>query len=291
MFHGSITACITPFKKGKVDKQAFKRIIEWQIAEGTHGIVPCGTTGESPTLNHDEHNEVIELCVKYVKGRIPVIAGTGSNSTSEAIMMTKHAEKAGADSALIMTPYYNKPTQEGVFQHFKAIHNATKIPIILYNIPGRSVVDMKDETILRMAEMKRIVGIKDATGDLSRPVRLKKLGVKKDFILLSGDDETAVEFNKLGGVGAISVTSNIAPKLCSQMQEATLKGDFKKAEAIQKKLMPLHKAMFVETSPGPVKYAAGLMDLCSDEMRLPLVLPSKENKEKIKSTLKTLGLV
>lgn len=293
MFYGSITALITPFSNGRFDEKSFKNIIEWQIKEGTHGIVPCGTTGESPTLNHEEHNHAIEVAVKTAKGRIPVIAGTGSNSTDEAVMMTRHASTVGADAALIATPYYNKPTQEGLFQHFKAIHDSTDIPIILYNIPGRSVVDMSDEVTARLAGLKRIVGIKDATGDLARPLKLKQhLGRNKEkFTLLSGEDATAIAFNVQGGVGCISVSSNIAPKLCSQMQEAWRDGKLKKAEEISEKLMPLHNAMFSETSPGPVKYAASLMKLCKPDLRLPLVQPSEANKTKVKEALKKLGLI
>lgn len=294
MFKGSYTALITPFKEGKVDDEAFCSLIEWQVAEGTHGLVPCGTTGESPTLDHNEHNRVVELCVKAAGGRVPVIAGTGSNSTAEAIMMTKHAESVGADGALVMTPYYNKPTQEGLFRHFKAIHDATKIPIVLYNIPGRSVVDIKDETLERLVELPRIAAIKDATSDLSRPLSLAKILREKnrdDFCQLSGEDGTAVDFNENGGVGCISVTANIAPKLCAEIQQACLSGDFDKAREIQEKLMPVHEVMFCETNPQPVKYAAHLKGLCTAETRLPLISPSDEHKEKIRSVLESTGLL
>lgn len=289
---GSFTALITPFKHGKVDVDALTTLIERQIAAGTHGLVPCGTTGESPTLNHAEHDAVIEHCIRITAGRAHVMAGTGSNSTAEAIEMTQHAQESGANSALIMTPYYNKPTQEGIFQHFKAIHDATNIPIILYNIPGRSVIDMHDDTILRMAsELPRVVGIKDATGNLARPEALLKKGIKVNFDQLSGEDETAVEFNQLGGVGCISVTSNIMPKECAEIQNLCAKKDYAGALAIQQKLMPLHKVMFCESNPIPVKYAAHLMGLCSAEFRLPLVMPSAENQAKIKAMLAQFGLV
>ncbi|NDF12831.1 MAG: 4-hydroxy-tetrahydrodipicolinate synthase [Proteobacteria bacterium] len=293
MFKGSFTALITPFKNGEVDEAAFKRLVDWQIKEGTHGLVPCGTTGESPTLDHGEHNRVIELCVKTAKGRVPVMAGTGSNSTDEAVAMTKFAEKAGADGALLAAPYYNKPTQEGLYQHFKAIHDETRIPLFLYNIPGRSVVDMKDELIARLAQLPRIKGLKDATGDLARPLSLAmQLRKRKhDFIQLSGEDATAIAFNVHGGKGCISVTSNIAPKLCAQLQDASLKGDIAKAMKIQEKLMPIHKAMFVETSPGPVKYAASLMGICKAEWRLPLVPPSKASQQQVKEALELAGLI
>ncbi len=291
MFRGSYTALITPFKEGKFDSESFESLIERQIEAGTDGLVPSGTTGESPTLDHLEHNDVIECCVKAASGRAKILAGTGSNSTAEAIMVTRHAQKSGADGALIMTPYYNKPTQEGLYRHFHAIHEATDIPIILYNIPGRCVVDIEDDTIARLAELPRVVGLKDATGDLSRVTSLKKKGLKEDFCLLSGEDDTAVEFNELGGNGCISVTANIAPALCAEMQQACLDGDFKKAEDIQEKLMPLHEVMFCETSPQPVKYALSLMGLCMGDMRLPLISPSDANQEIIKNALESAGLI
>ncbi len=289
MLKGSYTALITPFKAEnvyEVDYKAFEKLIERQIAAGIHGLVPCGTTGESPTLTNDEHDKVIEYCIKVTKGRAKILAGTGSNSTLEAIERTQHAQKAGADAALIMTPYYNKPTQEGIFQHFKAIHDATNIPIVIYNIPGRSVVDIKDETTARIAALPRIIGIKDATGDLKRPTSLAKLLPKgKPFHQLSGDDETAVEFNKLGGVGCISVTSNIDPETCAKVQDACLKGDFATAEKLDKKVAEFHKILFIETSPSPAKYIAELLGLCSGSLRLPLVQPMDENKVKLKDAL------
>ena len=287
MFQGLYTALITPFKKGKVDYAAFEKLIQWQIKEGVHGLVPCGTTGESPTLSHEEHVQVVEQCVRLAKGKVKVLAGTGSNATDEAILLTKHAEKSGADGALIITPYYNKPTQEGLYQHFKAIHDATRIPIIVYNVPGRCVVDMSDALTARLAELPRIIGIKDATGNLERPSTLSlALGNKaKKFVQFSGEDTTAVAFNVQGGSGVISVTSNIAPKLCAEVQNLSLAGKTKEAIALQQKLMPLHKIMFCETSPGPVKYAASLLGLCSEELRLPLVPPSAEHKKLIKQTM------
>lgn len=293
MLKGCFTALITPFTKGKVDEKSFKKLVEWQIAEGIHGLVPCGTTGESPTLTHDEHNHVIELCVKVARGRVPVMAGTGSNSTDEAIAMTKHAQKVGADAALVVSPYYNKPTQEGLFQHFKAIHDATRIPLVIYNIPGRSVVDISDVTMARIAALPRVVGQKDATGNLERPLTLRmQLGAKASKLaLFSGEDSTAAAFNLQGGVGCISVTSNIAPKLCAQVQEACFKKDYIKAVKLTDALMPLHKAMFCETSPGPVKYAASLMKLCSAEMRLPLVLPAESSRKQVQQALKLLKLI
>ena len=294
MFTGSITALITPFHQGNLDSDAFASLIERQITAGTHGLVPSGTTGESPTLDHDEHNHVTELCVEVTAGRVPVIAGTGSNATSEAIMMTQHAQKVGADAALIAVPYYNKPTTEGLFQHYKAIHDSTDIPIILYNVPGRTVVDMQNDTVARIVEaLPRVVGIKDATGDLTRPADLAtRLGdTHKDFIQISGEDDTVVEFYQQGGKGCISVTSNIVPEQCGAMHDALLKEDYDTAKEIQDMLMPLHQVMFCESSPGPVKYAASLLGLCSEEMRLPLVPPSEENKAKIRAVLEQLNLI
>lgn len=290
MFKGAITALITPFKDGKVDEAAYQAFIEWQIAEGIHGVVPCGTTGESPTLSHAEHNRVIELCIEAVAGRVPVIAGAGSNSTEEAIMMANHAKIVGADAVLVVTPYYNKPTQEGMYQHFKAIHDAVEIPIILYNIPGRSVVDMHDDTIARLAQLPNIVGLKDATGDLSRISKLRQK-VDKDFCHLSGEDPTALAFNAQGGAGCISVTSNIVPKLCASLHNTWFKGNTKQALDIHDQLTPLHLAMFCETSPGPVKYAASLLGHCRPEVRLPLVEVSDQNKGLIRSTLQSFGLL
>ena len=274
MFHGSIVALLTPFKGGKVDEKAFQSFVEWQVAQGTHGLVPCGTTGESPTLSHEEHNRVVELCIEAAGGKVPVMAGTGSNSTDEAIALTRHAKQAGAQAALVVTPYYNKPSQEGLYQHFKAIHDAADLPIFIYNIPGRSVVDMSVATMARLAKLPNIVGVKDATADLSRPSRLLQ-EVGPDFIQLSGEDATALAFNAQGGVGCISVTANVAPALCSAMQTAWAKGDLKEAFRLRDVLSPLHDSMFVETSPAPVKFAASLLGLASDEVRLPLV-PASE---------------
>jgi 4-hydroxy-tetrahydrodipicolinate synthase len=289
-FKGIYTALITPFKDGKLDEKAFQSFVDWQITEGVHGIVPCGTTGESPTLSHEEHNRVVDLAVEVAKGRVPVIAGTGSNSTEEAIYSTKHAKKSGADGALICAPYYNKPTQEGLYQHYKAIHDAVEIPIILYNVPGRTVVNISDDTIARLAELPRIVGLKDATGDLARVHTLKRK-LKKPFQMLSGEDMTAVAFNVIGGQGCISVSSNIAPKLCAQIQKLTLEGKF--TEAVEKldKLVELNDVMFVETSPGPVKYAASLIGKCLSDLRLPLVQPGAASKQAIERALKNLHLL
>ena len=290
MFSGLYTALITPFKNGKIDERALEKLIEFQVKNKVDGIVPCGTTGESPTLDHDEHNRVIELAVKFAKKRIKVMAGTGSNSTAEAISMTHYAKKVGADACLVVAPYYNKPTQEGIYQHFKAINDAVNIPLIIYNIPGRSVINISDDTLARLAKLKNIVGIKDATGDLARVATLK-LMVKKDFVLLSGEDATAVGFNAMGGRGVISVTSNIAPKAVGDLQRATLAGDYKKAVKIQDSLTNLHMAMFSETNPIPVKYAASLMGLCSDEIRLPLCAPSDAAKARIKKEMMAFGLI
>ena len=290
MFKGAITALITPFKDGKLDEEGYQSFIEWQISQGIHGVVPCGTTGESPTLSHVEHNRVIELCIEAVAGRVPVIAGSGSNSTEEAIMMASHAKIVGADAILVVTPYYNKPSQEGMYQHFKAIHDAVEIPIIIYNIPGRSVVDLQDDTIARLAKLPNVVGIKDATGDLSRVSKLR-MKVSSDFCQLSGEDGTALAFNAQGGVGCISVTANIAPKLCASLHDTWFKGDVKKALAIHDKLMPLHLAMFCETSPGPVKYAASLLGYCRPELRLPLVEPTDASKAYIRTVMESLGIL
>lgn len=291
MFHGAYTALITPFTEGKIDEQAFAQLIEWQIAEGIHGLVPCGTTGESPTLTHEEHNRVVSLCTEIVNKRVPVIAGAGSNSTQEAINMTAHAKDAGADAVLIATPYYNKPSSMGLYAHFKAVHDAVDLPIILYNIPGRSVVDMSDALIRDLVALPKIVGIKDATGDVARISSLRLLLKDKEFCYLSGEDGTAVAYNAQGGNGVISVTANIAPKLCSALQEACLQDKYAQALSIHEQLMPLHMAMFCETSPSPVKYAASLMGLCQDELRLPMVLPTKENQASIQQQLRQAGLL
>jgi len=293
MFKGSNVALVTPFKNDKLDDETYIKLIHFHIKNGTNGLVPAGTTGESPTLSHDEHERVIELCVKESNGKLPVFAGTGSNSTEEAISLTTHAEKIGADCALIVTPYYNKPTQEGLYQHYKAINDKCGIPIIIYNIPGRSVIDMSVETMARLFELKNIVGVKDATGDLNRVDQtLKKLG--KDFMQLTGNDDNALEFNKRGGVGAISVTANIAPKLCSEFQKFSVMNDQKgksEAEKFNKILQPVHHSMFVESNPSPVKYAAKLLNLCEDDVRLPLVKVTEPTKEIIKKALKSAKLI
>ena len=294
MFKGSIVALITPFKNNKLDEDSYISLIHYHLNNGTSGLVPAGTTGESPTLDHNEHHRVIELCVKESKGKIPVIAGTGSNSTDEAISLTKFAEKSGANAALVVTPYYNKPTQEGLYQHFKAINDNCSIPIIIYNIPPRSVVDMNVDTMSRLFELKNIVGVKDATADLDR-VKKQKEKMGTDFIQLSGEDATALEFNLNGGVGCISVSANVAPKLCSEFQEASISKNnsnlMGKAKEINEKLMPLHKSLFIESSPSPVKYAASLLSLCSDEVRLPLVKVTKKTKEAVKSAMLHANLI
>ena len=290
MFKGIYTALITPFKDGKVDDQAFQSLVDWQITEGIHGLVPCGTTGESPTLSHDEHKHVVELCIKAAKGRVPVMAGTGSNSTDEAIMMTQHAKKVGAASALVVAPYYNKPTQEGLYQHYKAIHDATEFPIVIYNIPGRSVVNISDDTLARLAELPFIVGVKDATGDLARPYTLRAK-CKKNLELFSGEDMTAVAFNAAGGHGCISVTSNVMPKLCAQVQEACKVGDYAKAAALHETMVPLHSVLFCETSPAPVKFALSLMGKCAPDLRLPLVQLHADNKNQMPQVLKKMHLL
>lgn len=289
MFKGSITALITPFKDGEIDWPAFENLVEWQIEQGSHGLVPCGTTGESPTLSHDEHNAIVERCVRVVKRRIPVIAGTGSNSTKEAIDLTLNAQKAGADGALIVTPYYNKPTQEGMYQHFKAIHDATKIPIVLYNIPGRCVINMSTETMARLAKLPRIIGVKDAAGDLTRPLETSRV-IGPDFCQLSGDDITAAAFLAQGGHGVISVISNIAPALCAQMQEAWIEGDMENFNRIRDLLAPLGNALFVESNPAPVKYAASVLGLCRDDVRLPLVTITENSRKAVDAAMAFAGL-
>ena len=294
MFKGSIVALITPFRNNKLDEECYISLIHHHIKNDTSGLVPAGTTGESPTLSHEEHERVIELCVKESNGKIPVIAGTGSNSTDEAISLTKYAEKIGANAALVVTPYYNKPTQEGLYQHFKAINDNCSIPIIIYNIPPRSVVDMSVDTMSRLFELKNIAGVKDATGDLDRvDEQRKKMG--PDFIQLSGEDGIALEFNLKGGVGCISVTANVAPKLCAEFQEAsTAKNNsnlLSKAKEINEKLMPLHKALFIESNPSPVKYAAKLLNLSSDDVRLPMVKVMDSTKEAIKKALVSAKLI
>jgi 4-hydroxy-tetrahydrodipicolinate synthase len=284
MFQGSITALITPFRNGAVDETAFQSFVDWQIKQGTKALVPCGTTGESPTLSHEEHMRVVELCIEAAGRRVPVIAGTGSNSTAEAIQLTRHAKSAGADAALVVTPYYNKPTQEGLYQHFKAVHDSAELPVVIYNIPGRCVIDMSVDTMARLAKLPRIVGVKDATADLVRPLATR-LAIGPKFCQLSGEDATALPFLAQGGHGCISVTSNIAPKLCAEMHEAWARGDLKTAMALNEKLMPLHQALFCETSPGPVKYAASLLGFCTAETRLPLAEIADASKERVKRTL------
>jgi len=293
MFKGSNVALITPFKNNQLDVDCYIKLIHFHLKNGTNGLVPAGTTGESPTLNHREHEQVIEICINEAKGKIPVIAGTGSNSTEEAISLTKHAEKAGADGALVVTPYYNKPTQEGLYQHYKAINDNTSLPIIIYNIPSRCVIDMSVDTMARLFELKNVAGVKDATGDLNRlDQTIKKLG--PEFIQLTGEDGLAFEFNKRGGVGIISVTANIAPKLCSDMQrysKSKSDNELKEAERIDQMLQPLHKSLFIESNPAPTKYAAKLLGLCDDEIRLPLVKIKKETQEEVKKALSSAKLI
>ncbi|MBI29325.1 MAG: 4-hydroxy-tetrahydrodipicolinate synthase [Alphaproteobacteria bacterium MarineAlpha5_Bin11] len=287
---GSIPALITPFKNGKIDFLSFSKIIEWSINEGSHGFVPCGTTGESPTLSHNEHKKVIEECIKVVDKRVPVIAGTGSNSTEEAIDFTLHAKDAGADAALVVTPYYNKPTQSGLFLHFSKIANSSNIPIIIYNIPGRSVVDMNIDTMKELSKIDNIVGVKDATNDLMRPL-LSRQTFKKEFIYLSGEDGTSVAYLAQGGDGCISVTANIAPKICSQIQNYWKDGNIKLVQKLNNQLAELHYALFIESSPGPVKYAASLLNLCDEETRLPLSPIKESTKKIIKETMQKSGII
>ena len=293
MFKGSNVALVTPFKNNKLDVDNYIELIHFHIKNGTNGLVPAGTTGESPTLSHEEHEKVIELCINETKGKIPVIAGTGSNSTEEAISLTKHAEEAGADAALLVTPYYNKPTQEGLYQHYKAINDSCGIPLIVYNIPSRSVIDITVDTMARLFELKNIVGVKDATGILDR-VNQQKEKMGNDFIQLTGEDANVLEFNKRGGIGCISVTANIAPKLCSDFQKFSLSknnNEIKEAERINDLLQPVHKSLFIESNPSPVKYAAKLLNLCSDEVRLPLVKVTNSTKESIKNALVSAKLI
>jgi 4-hydroxy-tetrahydrodipicolinate synthase len=290
MFRGSFTALVTPFKNGGLDEGAFRDLVEWQIAEGTDGLVPVGTTGESPTLSHDEHHKVVEWCVDQAKGRVPVIAGAGSNSTAEAIDLAQHAEKAGADAVLVVTPYYNKPTQDGLYRHYKAINDAIGIPIFIYNIPGRSVIDMTVDTMAKLAQLKNIVGVKDATAKLER-VSLQRAACGKEFIQLSGEDGTALGFNAHGGQGCISVTSNVAPRLCAEFQDACLAGDYAKALALQDRLMPLHTNLFIESNPAPAKYALSLLGKCSDHCRLPLAPLAEASKAAVRAAMVHAGLI
>ena len=290
MFKGSFTALITPFKDGKFDEASFRSLIDFQLKSGTHGLVPTGTTGESPTLSHEEHIRIVEVCIEQANKKAPVIAGTGSNSTEEAIYLTKHAEKAGADAALVVTPYYNKPSQEGLLQHFTKIANSVDIPIVIYNIPGRSIVDMSNETMSKLFEVKNIVGVKDATGDIPR-VYFTRSEVGNEYNMLSGDDSTTLAFMTYGGHGAISVTSNIAPKLCSDFHSLCMDKNFYEASLINDKLMPLHRALFLESSPGPVKYAASKLDLCSEEVRLPVTKINNDTKKIIDNGLRHASLI
>ena len=290
MFKGSMPALITPFKDGKVDEQAFRDFVEWQIQEGSDGLVPCGTTGESPTLSHEEHMRVIDICIEVADGRVPVIAGAGSNSTAEAIGFVKHAKTAGADAALVVTPYYNKPTQEGLYRHYKTLNDAAVIPIIIYNIPGRSIVDMTVETMARLAELPNIVGVKDATNDLGRPMRTR-IACGPDFCILSGEDGTAVPLLAGGGHGCISVTANVAPRMCADVQRAWREGDMKAVMDLQERLMPLHEAMFCETSPGPVKYAAHLLGKCLPHARLPICEIAESSEATVKKAMAGAGLL
>jgi 4-hydroxy-tetrahydrodipicolinate synthase len=290
MFEGSITALITPFKNGELDKPAFQSFVEWQILEGTNALVPCGTTGESPTLSHDEHRDIIETCIDVADGKVPVIAGTGSNSTREAIELTHHAKQAGASAALVVTPYYNKPTQDGLIAHYTAIHDECCLPIIIYNIPGRSVIDMSVETMAKLAKLPNIVGVKDATSDLTRPLETR-LACGASFCQLSGEDGIAVPFLAAGGVGCISVTANIAPKMCSDMHSAWRAGDLDTVMTLQDTLTPIHNSMFCETNPGPVKYAASLLGKCAPDTRLPLVDTAQSSKYAVRSALEGAGLL
>ena len=290
MFKGSFVALITPFRDGAVDEEAFRSLVDWHIDEGTDGLVPCGTTGESPTLSHDEHMRVTEICVETAGGRVPVLAGTGSNSTDEAIMLTRHAKEAGADGALVVTPYYHKPTQEGLYRHYLKLAEECDLPIVIYNIPARSVVDMSVDTMARLAEHPNVVGVKDATAKLER-VSQQRAAMGPDFIQLSGEDATALALMAHGGHGCISVTANVAPRACAEFQDACLSGDYAAALTIQDRLMPLHEALFVETSPAPVKYAASLLGKCSDEVRLPLAGVSEGTKERVKTAMQSAGLL
>src|SRR5262245_904861 len=289
-FQGSFTALVTPFRNGALDEKGFRALIDWQLAEGTNGLVPVGTTGESPTLSHDEHKQVVEWCVGQAKGRVPVVAGSGSNSTEEAIDLSRHAEKAGADAVLIVTPYYNKPTQEGLYQHFKAINDAIGIPIIIYNIPARSVIDMSVDTMKRLFELHNIAGVKDATANMVR-VSQQRADVGPDFNQLSGEDATALGFNAHGGHGCISVTSNVAPRLCAEFQGACRRGDYATALTLQDKLMPLHHALFIETNPAPAKYALSVLGRCAETVRLPLVPVTDKTKAAVRDAMVHAGLI
>jgi 4-hydroxy-tetrahydrodipicolinate synthase len=289
-FRGSFTALVTPFNNGSVDEKAFRGLVDWQIAEGTSGLVPVGTTGESPTLSHDEHRQVVEWCVEEARGRVPVVAGAGSNSTKEAVDLARHAEKSGADAVLVVTPYYNKPTQEGLYQHYKAINDAIGIPIIIYNIPPRSVIDMSVDTMKRLFELPNIAGVKDATANMTR-VTQQRAAMGEDFNQMSGEDITALGFMAHGGHGCISVTSNVAPRLCAEFQAACRKGDYSAALKIQDKLAPLHINLFLETSPAPIKYALSLIGKCADTVRLPMVPISEKTRAVVRDAIVHAGLI
>ena len=290
MFSGSLVALITPFQNGSIDESGFQSFVEWQISEGTQGLIPTGTTGESPTLSHAEHKRVVELCIEAAKGKVPIIAGTGSNSTSEAIELTQHAKDAGADAALVVTPYYNKPTQDGLYQHYEAIVDAVDLPVIIYNIPGRSIVDMTVETMARLAKLPNIVGVKDATCDLARPLA-SRMAIEGEFCQLSGEDATIGAFLGQGGDGCISVTANVAPKLCATLHSSWRGRDLDTFEEVRDRLMPLHDALFCETSPGPVKYAASLLGKCEDTCRLPIVPIAESSKTAVRDAMDTVGLL
>ncbi|MFZ4699774.1 MAG: 4-hydroxy-tetrahydrodipicolinate synthase [Candidatus Methylumidiphilus sp.] len=290
MFTGSIVALVTPFKDGAIDEGAYQSLIDWQISQGTHGIVPCGTTGESPTLSHTEHKRVVELAIEAAGGRVPVIAGTGSNSTAEAIELSRHARQAGATAALVVTPYYNKPTQEGLYQHFKAIHDAAELPILIYNIPGRSAVDMSVATMARLARLPNIVGVKDATANLARPLEIRTV-VGPEFCQLSGEDATVVAFLAQGGVGCISVTANVAPAECAALHNAWQAGDWPTVERLRDILAPLHQVMFLETNPAPAKYAVSLLGRCENSLRLPLVPVGDATRASIREAMIGIGLL
>lgn len=290
MFKGSIVALVTPFRNRAIDEKAFQNFVEWQVGQGTHGLVPCGTTGESPTLSHAEHKRVVELCIEAAQHRTPVIAGTGSNSTEEAIDFTRHAKASGADGALVVCPYYNRPTQEGLYQHFKAIAESVELPIVIYNIPGRTGVDMSVATMARLAKLPNIVGVKDATADLARPLRTRQT-IGPDFCMLSGEDATALAFNAQGGVGCISVTANVAPRACADMQQAWASGDTERAQRINDRLAALHDALFCETSPAPVKFGTSLLGKSTAEVRLPLVPASPEAQERMRQAMRSAGVL
>ncbi len=290
MFQGSICALITPFRDGGVDEAAYEAFVDWQISEGTEALVPCGTTGESPTLSHDEHRRVVEICISIANGRVPVIAGTGSNSTEEAIALTRHAKEAGADGALVVTPYYNKPTQEGLYRHYKAINDSVDLPVIIYNIPGRSVIDMSIDTMARLAKLPNIVGVKDATNDVARATR-QKLAIDGEFVQLSGEDGTQIGFLAQGGDGCISVTANVAPKPMAEFHKAWRDGDIAAAQALNERLMPLHVGLFCESNPAPVKYAASLLGKCAEDVRLPLADLSADSRKTVEAAMRSAALL